>query len=174
MMSIYEKYCDEEFDNSGKLIGFHIHYPDNFNFGYDVVDMIADTEPDRRAIVWCNTEGGERFFSFGELKSLSNKAANVLLESGIKKGDKVMLMLKRHYEYWILAIALHKIGAIMIPVTNMLTVSDIVYRIKSAEIKAVVCTAQDDAPKNILEAVNESGIVEHLWTVQQTVLGFRN
>jgi len=173
-MSIYEKYCDEEFDNSGKLTGFHIHYPDNFNFGYDVVDMIADTEPDRRAIVWCNTEGGERFFSFGELKSLSNKAANVLLESGIKKGDKVMLMLKRHYEYWILAIALHKIGAIMIPVTNMLTVSDIVYRIKSAEIKAVVCTAQDDAPKNILEAVNESGIVEHLWTVQQTVPGFRN
>ena len=173
-MSIYEKYCDEEFDNSGKLIGFHIHYPDNFNFGYDVVDVIADTEPDRRAIVWCNTEGGERFFSFGELKSLSNKAANVLLESGIKKGDKVMLMLKRHYEYWILAIALHKIGAIMIPVTNMLTVSDIVYRIKNAEIKAVVCTAQDDAPKNILEAVNESGIVEHLWTVQKTVPGFRN
>lgn len=173
-MSIYEKYCDEEFDNSGKLIGFHIHYPDNFNFGYDVVDVIADAEPDRRAIVWCNTEGAERIFSFGELKILSNKAANVLLDAGIKKGDKVMLMLKRHYEYWILAVALHKIGAIMIPVTNMLTVPDIVYRIKNAGIKAIVCTAQDDAPEKVIEAVNESKIVEYLWTVQKDCDGFRN
>lgn len=173
-MSIYKKYCDEEFDNSGKLTRFHIHYPDNFNFGYDVVDVIADAEPDRRAIVWCNTEGDERIFTFGELKTLSNKAANVLLGAGIKKGDKVMLMLKRHYEYWILAVALHKIGAIMIPVTNMLTVPDIVYRVKNAEIKAIVCTSQDDAPEKVLEAVNESKIVEYLWTVQQDCEGFRN
>lgn len=173
-MSIYKKYCSEEFDGDGNLKEFRINYPDNFNFGYDVVDVIAEKTPDKCAIVWCNTEEDERIFSFGELRTLSNKAANVLLSAGITKGDKVMLMLKRHYEYWILAIALHKIGAIMIPVTNMLTVSDIVYRIKSAKIKAVVCTAQDEAPKNILEAVNKSGIVEFMWTVQRTVSGFRN
>ncbi|MBE5949499.1 MAG: acetyl-CoA synthetase [Lachnospiraceae bacterium] len=173
-MSIYKRYCDEEFDERGKLTGFHIHHPDNFNFGYDVVDAIADEEPGKRAIMWCNTEGAERMFTFGELKTLSNKAANVLLDSGIKKGDKVMLMLKRHYEYWILAVALHKIGAIMIPVTNMLTVHDIVYRIKNAGIKAIVCTSQDDAPEKVLEAVNESKMVEHLWTVQKDCAGFRN
>lgn len=173
-MSIYKRYCDEEFDSNGILKDFCIHYPDNYNFAYDVVDVIAEEEPDRRAIVWCNTEGEERIFTFGELKTLSNKAAHVLLDAGIRKSDKVMLMLKRHYEYWILTLALHKIGAVLIPVTHMLTVCDIVYRIKSADIKAVVCTPQESVRKKLLEAVKESGVYIDLWTVQADCEGFKN
>lgn len=109
-MSIYKKFCSEIFGQNGELEKFTLQYEDDFNFGYDVVDAIADETPDKRAIVWCNTENEEHIFTFGDIKRLSNKAANVFMSQGIKKGDRVMAILKRHYEYWIVAVALHKMG----------------------------------------------------------------
>ena len=129
-MSIYQRFCTEVTDENGALKKITLHYPDNFNFGYDVVDVIAKETPDKRAIVWCNTENEEHIFSFEDVRANSNKMANVFKNAGIGRGDRVMLVLKKHYEYWFAAIALHKLGAVMIPATHMLTVSDFVYRIK--------------------------------------------
>ena len=106
-MSIIQNFFDETVDQNGRLTDIQAHWPDNFNFGYDVVDAIAQETPDKRALVWCNTENEEHIFTFGDIREQSNRAANALLEAGIKKGDRVMLALKRHYEYWFISIALH-------------------------------------------------------------------
>ena len=100
--------------------------------------------------------------------------ANVFKDAGITKGDKVMLVLKRHYEYWFAAVALHKLGAVMIPATHMLTVSDFEYRIKASGVKAVVCTAHDDVPEKIAAALKNQNASAIMWTVQQDVDGCRN
>lgn len=173
-MSIYEKFCRETFDENGNIKKLEIHFEDNFNFGYDVVDAIADTTPDKTALVWCNTENEEHIFSFADIKLLSNKTANVLKNAGIKRGDKVLVVLKRHFEYWTVAVALHKLGATLIPATHMLTVNDLVYRLKSSKAKAVICTTQNEAPEKILSAVREAGSPCKLWTVQNTVDSFEN
>lgn len=173
-MSNYQKYCKEEFDACGRLTHIELDYADNFNFGYDVVDAIADETPDKTAIVWCNTENQERILSFSDLKKLSNRAANVFCGAGIRKGDRIMVVLKRHYEYWITAIALHKLGVTMIPATHMLTVSDLVYRLNASKAKAIVCTPQNDMPKKILEALKIEQLSCKLWTVQETIAGFAN
>ena len=95
-MQIYETYCREEVDPQGRLTGFRVDYPDDFNFGYDVVDAAARKEPGKRAMVWCNGEGEERIFTFRDISLLSNRVANVFLSAGIRRGDKVMVILKRH------------------------------------------------------------------------------
>jgi len=173
-MSIYEKFCSEIFGDDGSPLNFTLNYDKNFNFGYDVVDAIADKSPDKRALVWCNTENEEHIFTFNDIKKLSNKAANVFAASGIKKGDRVLVVLKRHYEYWVVTVALHKIGAILIPATHMLTVDDIVYRIEKAGINGIVCTTQDDTAMKMKEAVEKTGGDIKLWTVQQNFDGFSN
>lgn len=173
-MSIYQNYCYETFDEKGRLKNIELNYPDNFNFGYDVVDKIASETPDKRALVWCNTENEEHIFSFEDIRRLSNKAANVFLEAGIQRGDKVMVALKRHFEYWFVSIALHKIGAIMIPVTHMLTVDDIVYRMNCSKVKGVVCTPQNEVPRRMMDAVNQAQIKCKIWTVQKDVAGLDN
>ena len=174
MSSIYQNFCTEIMDENGNLKKITLNYPENFNFGYDVVDKYAEIAPDKRAIVWCNVENEEHVFSFLDVKRYSNKMANVFRASGIGRGDRVMLVLKRHYEYWFAAVALHKLGAVMIPATHMLTVDDFVYRIKASKIKAVVCTAQDDAACNIKEALRKAGHSAKLWCVQKDIDGFVN
>ena len=104
----------------------------------------------------------------------SSRAANALLKAGVKRGDRVMLALKRHYEYWFISIALHKIGAVMIPVTHMLTTEDFIYRIRSAKVKAVICTPMDEVPEKVKAAVEELNADCLLWTVKETVPGFEN
>lgn len=173
-MSIYQKFCTETFDAFGQLTNIRLHCPENFNFGYDVVDAIAEKTPDKRALVWCNAEGNERSFTFDEIRRLSNRAANIFHASGLRRGDRVMVMLKRHYEYWICSIALHKLGIVMIPATHMLTVDDLVYRITCASVKAIVCTPQDGVPDKVLRAVDKSGEGITLWTVQCELSGFRS
>ena len=173
-MSIYQKFCTEITDENGGLKKITLHYPDNFNFGYDVVDEIAKETPDKRAIVWCNTENEERIFSFEDVRANSNKMANVFKNAGIGRGDRVMLVLKKHYEYWFAAIALHKLGAVMIPATHMLTVSDFVYRIKAAGIKAVVSTPQDGVPERIKKALEQTGVKAKLWSVRTAAEGYEN
>ena len=173
-MSIYQEYCRETTDEQGNLIRLTLDYPDNFNFGYDIVDRIAEQTPDKRALVWCNVEGEEHTFTFADISRRSNQMANVFRASGIGRGDRVMLILKRHYEYWFAAIALHKLGAVMIPATHMLTVDDLVYRVKAARVKAVVCTSQNDVPAKLLEAFAKADMTAKLWCVKAAADGFEN
>lgn len=176
-MSIYRRFCSETFDESGRLIKFELDFEDRFNFAYDVVDAIAAETPDKRAIVWCSTEGEERIFTFEDVRRESCRMANVFAGAGIGRGSRVMLVLKRHYEYWFAVIALHRLGASAIPATHMLTVSDYVYRLGISHADAVVCTPKGDVTSRLLEAVEETGMSSSciLWTAGSGGAdGFRN
>jgi len=117
---------------------YTVNIPADFNFGYDVVDEWARLNPEKPALVWCNDHGGERSFTFGEISKQSNKTANMLKAKGISKGDVVMLILRQRYEYWIIASALHKLGAVVVPASIQLTANDITYRAKAADIKMII------------------------------------
>ncbi len=143
---------------------FSIAIPESFNFAYDVVDEYARTEPDRAALVWCDDSGAERTFSFRDLKIASDKTANFLLSQGIGKGDAVMLILRRRYEFWYFMLALHKVGAIAIPATNLLLKSDIEYRTNAAAIKMIVSLEDRELQKQIDLARTGSPTVERLVT----------
>lgn len=173
-MSIYRKFCRETFDESGNLKSIELDYPESFNFAYDVVDAIADATPAKTALVWCNTNNEEHMFSFEDIRTFSNKMANVFQAAGLKRGDRVMVVLKRHYEYWFVAMALHKLGVTMIPATHMLTVNDFAYRIKASRADAIVCTQQNGVPENIKAALKQAEMSCLLWSVQHDVDGFRN
>ncbi|MDR0956822.1 MAG: AMP-binding protein [Endomicrobium sp.] len=148
-----EKYVKINYESYDDFIrNCKICVPKNFNFGFDVVDELANIEPNKKAIIWCNSEGAERIFSFLDIKKESNRIANFLKSLGVKKGDTVMLMLKRRYEYWHFAVALHKIGAVLVPATHLLTVKDIKYRVKAAEINTIVAIADSRIVKVINEA----------------------
>lgn len=144
MRNINLRYVDETYDEAGRLTSFDVHCPENFNFGYDVVDDIAMADPDRRAMVWCNPEGEEHVFTFGDMKKWSDKTANFLSSCGIGRGDYVMVILRRHYQFWFVATALAKLGAVMVPATFMLKEHDLTYRINGADIKAVIVTSAQD------------------------------
>ncbi|MGD0267117.1 MAG: AMP-binding protein [Candidatus Methylomirabilota bacterium] len=135
---------------------FRINVPERFNFAYDVVDRIARETPDRSALVWCDDKGGEARFSFAEIAERSSRAANFFLFLGIGRGDPVMLILKRRYEYWFCLLALHKIGAIAIPATHLLTRKDIVYRNNAASVRAIVCVDEPGVLDNVEAAAAES------------------
>jgi acetyl-CoA synthetase len=135
------RYVDETFDGDGILSDFRLHYPEGFNFGYDVVDDIAAADPDRPAMVWCNPEGEEHLFTFADMKRWSDKTANYLASVGVRRGDMVMVILRRHYQFWFVAIALHKIGAVLVPATFMLKEHDLTYRIDRAGVSTIICTA---------------------------------
>ena len=140
MRNLNLRYVDEQYGEDGVLKHVEYHYPDDYNFGYDVVDEIAREEPDRLAMIWTNPAGEERRYTFGDIKRMSDKTANYLLSQGIGKGDMVMVILKRHYQFWYTIVALHKIGAVIVPATFMLTKGDVEYRVRSASIKAAICT----------------------------------
>ncbi|HMK61165.1 MAG TPA: AMP-binding protein [Dissulfurispiraceae bacterium] len=142
----YESY--EDFADN-----FRIIVPDNFNFAYDVVDATAAINPDKVALVWCNDRGAERKFTFAEMKHFSDKAANFFLAQGIRRGDPVMLILKRRFEFWFCILALHKIGAIAIPATHLLTAKDIVYRNNAADIKMIVSVADEAVVTHVDDSV---------------------
>lgn len=144
MRNINERYVDESFDDKGLLARFRANYPDSFNFAYDIVDDIAVNDPDRPAMVWCNPEGEEHRFTFADMKYWSDKTANVFAAHGIGRGDMVMVILRRHYQFWFVATALDKLGAVMVPATFMLKEHDLSYRLNSAEVKAIVCTDCED------------------------------
>ena len=173
-MTVYQNYCREEFDGDGRLTHMELDFPEDFNFGYDVVDTYAALEPDKRALVWCNTQNEEHIFTFADIKAYSNRVANVLRRAGITRGSRVMVILKRHYEYWFVAIALHKLGAVMIPATNMLTVKDLEYRLTASRADAVICTPQDGVPDNIRAAMEATKLSPMLWCVREARAGFRN
>lgn len=141
MRNINLRYVEETYAPDGQLETFSVHYPDNFNFGYDVVDDIAMNDPDRRAMIWCNPEGEEHIFTFADMKRWSDKTANFLVDQGIKRGDYVLVVLRRHYQFWFVATALAKIGAVMVPATFMLKEHDLEYRLNGASISSIICTS---------------------------------
>ncbi|MEG1509564.1 MAG: AMP-binding protein, partial [Clostridia bacterium] len=172
-MNLLHKYIDNtNVTNFDELSKINLQVPENFNFGYDVVDEYAKLSPNKIALVWCNDKGEEKIITFGELKILSNKACNILTDCGIKKGDFVMTMLNRRYEYWIIAVACHKLGAVLVPATYLLTAKDIVYRIKSADVKIVIASNEDEIVKHLSEALQECPDVTSFATSQRT--GYRN
>lgn len=160
MLNINERFIEDTFDSEGRLIDYKFKYPDNFNFAYDVIDEIAAAEPDRRALMWCSENGEERLFTYGDLKKYSNMTANMLRNRGIKKGDMVMVVLKRHYQFWFTILALHKLGAVIIPATFLLTKHDVIYRANSASVKAIICTGEGDTAEHIDSALPECPTVE--------------
>ncbi len=160
MLDLNKNFVDEVYDENGLVVSYNLKCPDNFNFAYDVVDEIAAAEPDRRALLWCNPAGEEKIFTYGDLKYYSDKVANMLRSKGIGKGDMVMVILKRHYQFWFTILALHKLGAVIIPATFMLQKHDIVYRANAATIKAVICTGDGDIAENVDEALPECPSIE--------------
>jgi len=158
LCKMLEKYLSRiNFDSYEDFVkNFKINVPDNFNFAYDVVDEIAAKSPDKVAIVWCDEKGNEATFTFGQLKYYSDKAANFFTKVGVGKGDPVMLILKRRYEFWFAILALHKIGAICIPATHLLTAKDIIYRNNAADIKMIVCVGEDEVIKHVEESMSQS------------------
>ena len=165
MRNINERYVVETYDDNGVLVDFDVTYPDTFNFGYDIVDDIAVNDPDRRAMVWCNPEGEEHVFTFADMKKWSDKTARFLSENGIGKGDYVMVILRRHYQFWFVATALIKLGAVMVPATFMLKEHDLEYRLNGASIKAIISTTVGDITPIIENVVPSCPSVEKLFLV---------
>jgi len=152
----------EEFDSYEDFLqNYKVNIPENFNFGFDVVDEWAKRDKNKLALVWCDDNGGERFFTFEELRVLSNKAANYYKDLGIGKGDIVMCVLRRRFEYWITAVALCKLGAVIIPATLQLTEKDIIYRANAAKIKAVVCVNDKFVVSQMEAALKSCPTIEH-------------
>ncbi len=163
MNHILNKYCPRiDFDSYEDFFeNFKINVPDDFNFGYDVVDEWARVEPDKKALLWCNDEGEEREFTFTEISRLSNRAANAFVELGIGKGDVVMCILRRRWEYWVVASALCKIGATIIPATLQLTTHDIAYRANTAKVKMLVCVNDDYVCRQAEGAIEKAPSVQN-------------
>ncbi len=153
---ICEEFIDTVEDEKGKLLSIDFKNTERFNFGFDIVDAIADKYPEKLAMIHLDKYKTERHFTFKQIKQESNRVANYLTSLGIKKGDRVMLILKRHYQFWFTMVALHKIGAIPIPATNQLKTHDIVYRLNAADIKLVIATQDDGIPACVDEAEKDA------------------
>ncbi|WP_282209546.1 AMP-binding protein [Parvibacter caecicola] len=164
MDHILKKYCPRiEFDSYEDFRdNFRIEVPEAFNFGYDVVDEWARVEPEKRALLWCNDAGEERTFTFTDLSRLSNQTANAFSKLGIGKGDVVMCILRRRWEYWVVAAALCKLGATIIPASLQLTKKDIAYRANSADVKMLVCVNDDYVCTQAEQALPDSPTVQNL------------
>ncbi|MDR0292679.1 MAG: AMP-binding protein [Oscillospiraceae bacterium] len=139
-MGLLERFLPRtEFDSYEDFVkNYRLCVPERFNFGYDVVDAWAELEPDKKALVWCDDRGGEKTVTFAEMSRLSNQAANWFAAKGIGRGDPVLLILRRRWEYWVCAAALHKLGAVLVPGSTQLTQKDIEYRVEAAGIKMVL------------------------------------
>ena len=166
-MTLYQRFLRKpEFGSYEDFLhNFRINVPENFNFAYDVLDVIAEEEPDKRALQWAHMDGRERVFTFAEIARLSKQAANLFVRLGIQKGDKVMLVLRRHYTFWIAIMALCRIGAVAVPATHLLTKKDIVYRANCAGIKMVVTSAEGCFAASCEEAMPDCPTVEKLLIV---------
>ncbi len=144
---------------------FYLNIPDQFNFAYDIVDEYARISPRKRALIWCDLKGNEKTFTFGDISRLSNKAANVFKAHGLKKGDPVILMLKRRWQYWVAAVALLKVGCVLIPATAQLQKKDIVYRIQASSARAVICVEEPEVQEHVLASAPECDTLAGLFTL---------
>ena len=140
---------------------YKVNVPDDFNFGFDIVDEWAKQDENKKALVWCNDHDEEKIFTFKDISLLSNKAANYFQSIGIRKGDVVLMIMRRRWEYWVCAVALHKLGAVVIPATLQLTKKDIVYRANAAKAKAVVCVNDNFVIDQVEKALPDSPTIKN-------------
>ena len=155
-----------EFDSYEDFMeNYRVNIPDGFNFAYDVVDAWAEIDPDKKALVWCDDHGREQILTFDDIARRSAQTAHFLLGLGVRKGDMVMNILRQRYEYWIVAMALCRIGAICIPGSVQMTAKDIVYRANTAGIKAIVCVDDDFVAGQLALAQKDCPTVRHYITV---------
>ncbi len=159
---ICEKFVRTEEDDKGRLQKIDFVNTEKFNFGFDIVDEIAEKYPDKMAMLHLDVHKTERRFTFKDIKRASNQCANYFASLGIQKGDRVMLVLKRHYQFWFAMIALHKLGAIAIPATNQLKQHDFEYRFNAAGVKALICTSDGDTADIAEAAAKNCESVEQL------------
>ncbi len=159
---VCEKFLECEEDENGALKKIEFKNTDTFNFGFDVVDEIAKKYPEKLAMLHLDKHKNERRFTFRDIKHYSNQTANYFRSLGIKRGDKVMLVLKRHYQFWFCMVALHKIGAVAIPATNQLKEHDFVYRYNAAGVNTIVCTADGDTADIAERAAKDCPQVKNL------------
>ena len=153
----------------------HFIIPDNFNFAYDVMDVWAEEKPDKLALLWTDDEDNCVRFTFKDLKEQSDRAASYFQTLGIGRGDVVMLILKRRYEFWLSMLALHKLGAVAVPATHMLTTHDIVYRNNRADVKAIICVGEDYVMTQVAGSVKDSPTLKTLVSIgPETRPGFHD
>ena len=159
---VAEKFIDAQEDEQGRLTAISFPNAETFNFGFDIVDGIARQYPDKLAMLYVDKHHEERRFTFKDIKDASNQCANYFTSLGIQRGDRVMLVLKRHYQFWFSMVALHKLGAIAIPATNQLKEHDFEYRFNAAGVKALICTADGDTAEIAERAAKKCPSVQTL------------
>ena len=145
----------------GKLTAISFQNEDKFNFAFDVIDALGRSKPEKLAMLHISRDGTERRFTFQDMKKESARAANYFKSLGIQRGDRVMLVLKRHYQYWFAVLGLHKLGAVVIPATNQLLEKDFTYRFASGNVKAILCTADGDVADAVDAAAKNSPSLQH-------------
>ena len=158
---IYRNFIIPTEDTEGKITAIDFKNVENFNFAFDVIDALGEQKPDRRAMLHISLDGTERVFTFKDMMRESARCANYFKSLGIKKGDRVMLVLKRHYQYWFAVLGLHKLGAVVIPATNQLLTKDFAYRFEAANVKAILCTADGEVANAVDEACAQYDGLEH-------------
>ena len=171
---IYQKYIDVTENENGTPISIKFKNTEHFNFAFDLVDEMAKKEPEKRAMLHISKDGTERDFTFKDMKKASNQCANYFKSLGIKKGDRVMLVLKRHYQFWFAMLGLNKLGAVAIPATNQLLAHDFEYRFNSAGINTVICTADGDSAEQVDIACKSAPTVVNKLIVNGTREGWRS
>ncbi|MBC3517249.1 AMP-binding protein [Neobittarella massiliensis] len=157
---IYHDFVNEKVRPDGTLESISFCEPQHFNFAFDVVDRLAASQPDKKAMIWLSENMEERVFTFADMSRYSSMAANYFASLGIGKGDVVLLVLRRHYQFWFTILALHKLGAVAVPATDQLMKKDYVYRFNAAKVKAVVATARGDVLQHIEDALPQSPTVQ--------------
>ena len=163
---IYHDFIIPTEDEAGNLTAIAFKNEEKFNFAFDIIDALGRTKPDRRAMLHISEDGTERTFTFQDMKKESARAANYFKAMGIRRGDKVMLVLKRHYQFWFAVLGLHKLGAVAIPATNQLLSKDFAYRFQAADVRAILCTADGD----VADAVDEAA-VQHPGLAHKILVG---
>ena len=153
---------------------YTVNIPEGFNFGYDIVDAWAEAEPEKRALVWCDDHGHEKVFTFSDISRMSNQVANMFADRGFKKGDVVMLILRRRWEYWVAAVGLIKLGVIIIPGTLQLTKKDIAYRANAADIKAFICVNDNYVMEQMELARPEAPCIQEIYVTNENREGWLN
>ena len=171
---IYHRFIKTEVDENGTPTSIQFQNIDNFNFAFDLIDALAEREPDRLAMLHVSKDKTERRFTFKDMKKMSAQCANYFKSLGIKKGDRVMLVLKRHYQFWAAMLGLNKLGAIGIPATNQLQAHDFEYRFQSAGISAIICTADDGVAEQVDIAAASSPTLKHKMLVGGEREGWRS
>ena len=171
---IYTNFIVPTEDAEGNLTAIAFKNEDKFNFAFDVIDALGTNKPDRRAMLHIDNEGNERVFTFQDMKRESARAANYFKSMGIRRGDRVMLVLKRHYQFWFAVLGLHKLGAVAIPATNQLLVKDFAYRFQAADVRAILCTADGDVADAVDEAAKQHAGLAHKILVGGSREGWHN